>query len=66
MLVDNEAAVWVSGAAADCRLLRVAEPLCTDDLSMGLTIRSDYEQEISSVYQFIDVLYNLRSWVALL
>ena len=59
MLVDSEAAAWVSGVA-ETRLLRVAEPLCTDDLSMGLTIRSNYEQEISSVYQFIDVLYNLR------
>ena len=36
-------------------------PQCTDDLSMGLTIGSKYKQEISSVYQFIDVLYNLRS-----
>ena len=36
-------------------------PRCTDDLSMGLTIGSKYKQEISSVYQFIDVLYNLRS-----
>ena len=36
-------------------------PQCTDDLSMGLTIGSKYEQEISSVYQFIDVLYNLHS-----
>ena len=61
MLVDSEVAAQVSGAAEDCRLLRVAEPLCTDDLSMGLTIRSIYEQEISSVYQFIDVLYNLHS-----
>ena len=59
MLVDSEAAAWVTGAA-ETRLLLVAEPLCTDDFSMGLTIRSNYEQEISSVYQFIDVLYNLR------
>ena len=36
-------------------------PQSTDDLSMGLTISSKYKQEISSVYQFIDVLYNLRS-----
>ena len=34
--------------------------------SMGPTIHSNYKQEISSVYQFIDVLYNLLSEVALL
>ena len=61
MWVDSEAVVQVSGAAETVDYFRVAEPLCTDDLSMGLMICSNYEQEISSVYQFIDVLYNLRS-----
>ena len=65
MLVDssNDAGLRYS---QDCRLLRAGEPLCTNNLSMGLTIGSRYKQELSSVYQFIDVLYNLRSWVALL
>ena len=66
MWFDSEAAARVSGVAETVDYFWVAEPLCADDLSMGLTIRSNYKQEISSVYQFIDVLYNLRSWVALL
>ena len=32
---------------------------------MGLMIRSSHKQELSSVYQFIDVLYNLHTIVAL-
>ena len=32
---------------------------------MDLMIHSNDEQELSSVYQFIDVLYNLCSMVAL-
>ena len=32
---------------------------------MGLTIRSSHKQELSSVYQFIDVLYSLRIYEAL-
>ena len=35
------------------------EPLVTGNLVMGLTIRSSHKQELSSVYQFIDVLYSL-------
>ena len=32
---------------------------------MGLTIRSSHKQELSSVYQFIDVLYSLCIYEAL-
>ena len=41
------------------------EPLVTGDLTMGLTIRSSHKQELSSVYQFIDVLYSLCIYEAL-
>ena len=41
------------------------EPLVTDNLAMGLTIRSSHKQELSSVYQFIDVLYSLCIYEAL-
>ena len=41
------------------------EPLVTGDLAMGLTIRSSLKQELSSVYQFIDVLYSLCIYEAL-
>ena len=41
------------------------EPLVTGDLVMGLTIRSSHKQELSSVYQFIDVLYSLCIYEAL-
>ena len=41
------------------------EPLATGDLAMGLTIRSSHKQELSSVYQFIDVLYSLYIYEAL-
>ena len=34
------------------------EPLVTGYLAMGLTIHSSHKQELSSVYQFIDVLYS--------
>ena len=42
------------------------EPLVTGYLAMGLTIRSSHKQELSSVYQFIDVLYSLCIYEALL
>ena len=38
------------------------EPLVTGNLAMGVTIRSSHKQELSSVYQFIDVLYSARSF----
>ena len=41
------------------------EPLVTGNLAMGLTIRSSHKQELSSVYQFIDVLYSLCIYEAL-
>ena len=41
------------------------EPLVTGNLTMGLTIRSSHKQELSSVYQFIDVLYCLCIYEAL-
>ena len=41
------------------------EPPVTGDLAMGLTIRSSHKQELSSVYQFIDVLYSLCIYEAL-
>ena len=41
------------------------EPLVTGNLTMGLTIRSSRKQELSSVYQFIDVLYSLCIYEAL-
>ena len=41
------------------------EPLVTGYLAMGLTIRSSHKQELSSVYQFIDVLYSLCIYEAL-
>ena len=41
------------------------EPLVTGNLTMGLTIRSSHKQELSSVYQFIDVLYSLCIYEAL-
>ena len=41
------------------------EPLVTGYLVMGLTIRSSHKQELSSVYQFIDVLYSLCIYEAL-
>ena len=41
------------------------EPLLTGNLAMGLTIRSSHKQELSSVYQFIDVLYSLCIYEAL-
>ena len=41
------------------------EPLVTGYLTMGLTIRSSHKQELSSVYQFIDVLYSLCIYEAL-
>ena len=53
-----ELPTWIPSFIASDRLV---EPQCTDDLSMGFTIRSNYKQEIPSVHQFIDVLYNLRS-----
>ena len=41
------------------------EPLVAGYLTMGLTIRSSHKQELSSVYQFIDVLYSLCIYEAL-
>ena len=41
------------------------EPLVTGNLAMGLTICSSHKQELSSVYQFIDVLYSLCIYEAL-
>ena len=41
------------------------EPLVTGNLATGLTIRSSHKQELSSVYQFIDVLYSLCIYEAL-
>ena len=41
------------------------EPLVTGNLAMGLTIRSSHKQELSSVYQFMDVLYSLYIYEAL-
>ena len=41
------------------------EPLVTGNLTMGLTIRSSHKQELSSVYQFIDILYSLCIYEAL-
>ena len=41
------------------------EPLVTGYLAMGLTIHSSHKQELSSVYQFIDVLYSLCIYEAL-
>ena len=41
------------------------EPLVTGNLVMGLTIHSSHKQELSSVYQFIDVLYSLCIYEAL-
>ena len=41
------------------------EPLVTGNLAMGLMIRSSHKQELSSVYQFIDVLYSLCIYEAL-
>ena len=41
------------------------EPLVTGNLAIGLTIRSSHKQELSSVYQFIDVLYSLCIYEAL-
>ena len=41
------------------------EPLVTGNLAMGLTIRSSHKQELSSVYQFIDILYSLCIYEAL-
>ena len=63
--VEYVAAMRVSDAAETVTTSGSLNLKCTDNHSMGLTIRSSYKQEISSVYQFIDVLYNLRSWVAL-
>ena len=53
------AAARVSDAAETAYCFGQLKPQCTDDLSMGLRIRSNDKQEMSSVYQFFDVLYNL-------
>ena len=67
MWFDSESGSVGLSCGWDCRLLWVAENLYVPMTSQWVfTIHSNYEQEISSVYQFIDVLYNLRSWVALL
>ena len=55
---------WRRGFQMQLRLYTAwgrGRPQCTNDLSMGLTIRSNYKQELSSIYQFIDVLHNLLS-----
>ena len=51
--------------AVVCSYAPGCEPLVTGDLAMGLTIRSSHKQELSSVYQFIDVLYSLCIYEAL-
>ena len=48
-----------------CSYALGCEPLVTGNLAMGLTIRSSHKQELSSVYQFIDVLYSLCIYEAL-
>ena len=51
--------------AVVCSYALEYEPLVTGDLAMGLTICSSHKQELSSVYQFIDVLYSLCIYEAL-
>ena len=51
--------------AVVCSYALGCEPLVTGNLAMGLTIRSSHKQELSSVYQFIDVLYSLCIYEAL-
>ena len=49
--------LWGSGSVNSCSVWRALGD-CLD----GSYIRSNHKQELSSVYQFIDVLYNL-CWV---
>ena len=51
--------------AVVCSYAPGCEPLVTGNLAMGLTIRSSHKQELSSIYQFIDVLYSLCIYEAL-
>ena len=62
----NPEEVIVGGSlAVVCSYAPGYEPLVTGNLAMGLTIRSSHKQELSSVYQFIDVLYSLCIYEAL-
>ena len=67
----NDEVLWnianaVGGSlAVACSHALGYEPLVTGDLAMGLTIGSSHKQELSSVYQFIDVLYSLCIYEAL-
>ena len=57
---------YLGGSLAGVRSYALGcEPLVTGHLAMGLTIRSSHKQELSSVYQFIDVLYSLCIYEAL-
>ena len=51
--------------AVVCSYTLGCEPLVTGNLAMGLTIRSSHKQELSSIYQFINVLYSLCIYEAL-
>ena len=58
--------IYMGGSLAVVRSYALGcEPLVTGNLAMGLTIRSSHKQELSSVYQFIDVLYSLCIYEAL-
>ena len=63
---DNFRFLLLGGSLAVVRSYALGcEPLVTGYLAMGLTIRSSHKQELSSVYQFIDVLYSLCIYEAL-
>ena len=66
MLLIDAASSSLGGSLAVVRSYALGcEPLVTGNLTMGLTIRSSHKQELSSVYQFIDVLYSLCIYEAL-
>ena len=64
-LNEEQSKYWEVSLAVVRSYAPGCEPLVTGDLAMGLTIRSSHKQELSSVYQFIDVLYSLCIYEAL-